>query len=156
MAENHEGRYFDDFEVDEVFATGGITVSEAAILDFAMLYDPQPFHIDVNAAARGPFGGLVASGFQTLALSFRVFYQANVINACSLGSPGFDELRWTAPVRPGDTLSVEARVREKRASKSKPDRGVLRMDYRTLNQHGDTVMTFSAIHLMQRKVSEEA
>ena len=144
-------RYFDDFQVGEVFTTPGITLSESQILDFALVYDPQPFHIDVIAAAESPFGGLVASGFQTLALSFRTFYQANIINACSLGSPGFDELRWTAPVRPGDTLSVEATVREMRPSKSKPNRGTLIMDYATKNQHGETVMTFTAIHLMSRR-----
>lgn len=144
-------RYFDDFKVGEVFTTPGITLSESQILDFALVYDPQPFHIDVVAAAESPFGGLIASGFQTLALSFRTFYQANIINACSLGSPGFDELRWTAPVRPGDTLSVEATVREMRPSKSKPNRGTLLMDYATKNQHGETVMTFKAIHLMLRE-----
>ena len=144
-------RFFDDFQIGEVFTTPGITLSESQILDFALVYDPQPFHIDVVAAAESPFGGLIASGFQTLALSFRAFYQANVINACSLGSPGFDALRWTAPVRPGDTLSVEATVREKTPSKSKPNRGTLIMDYATKNQHGDTVMTFTAIHLMRRR-----
>src|SRR3546814_7695222 len=84
-----------------------------------MLYDPQPFHLDKEAAAEGPFNGLIASGFQTLAVAFRIFYQANVINACSMGSPGLDELRWLRPVRPGDTLKVTATVREKRPSKSK-------------------------------------
>lgn len=148
-------RYFDDFSVGEVFTSGGVTVTETAILDFALSYDPQPFHIDVNAAAEGPFAGLCASGFQTLALSFRVFYDANVINACSLGSPGFDELRWTAPVRPGDTLSVEARVRETRPSKSKPDRGILMLDFATRNQHGHTVMTFKAIILAIRKTGTD-
>ena len=146
--------YFDDFEAGQVYTSGGVTLTESAILDFALLYDPQPFHIDVNAAAEGPFAGLCASGFQTLALSFRVFYQANVINACSLGSPGFDELRWTAPVRPGDTLSVEARVTEARPSSSKPDRGILKLDFATKNQRDDTVMTFKAIILVQRKVAE--
>ena len=92
-------RYFDHFEVGERFATGAITITESQILDFALLYDPQPFHLDLQAAAEGPFGGLTASGFQSLALSFRLFHAANVINACSLGSPGMDELRWLKPVR---------------------------------------------------------
>src|SRR3546814_1387604 len=87
-----------------------------------MLYDPQPFHLDKEAAAEGPFNGLIASGFQTLAVAFRIFYQTGIINACSMGSPGLDELRWLRPVRPGDTLKVTATVREKRPSKSKPDR----------------------------------
>ncbi len=145
-------RLFDDFEVGQRFVSGGVTLSESQILDFAMTYDPQPFHIDQVAAAESPFGGLIASGFQTLALTFRIFYQANVINAASLGSPGFDELRWLKPVRPGDTLHVEAEVMELRPSKSKPDRGLLRMAYDTRNQKGESVMTFTAMHILRRRV----
>ena len=143
--------YFDDFEAGQAFQSKGVTVSESQILDFALLYDPQPFHLDKEAAAEGPFNGLIASGFQTLALAFRIFYQANVINACSLGSPGLDELRWVRPVRPGDTLKVTGTVREKRPSKSRPDRGALLMDYEVKNQHGEVVMTFTAIHILARK-----
>ena len=144
-------RYFDDFEVGERFASKAVTLSESQILDFALLYDPQPFHIDSLAAAESPYGGLIASGFQTLALSFRVFYDANIINACSMGSPGLDELRWLLPVRPGDNLRVEAEVLEMRPSSSKPDRGILKMAYATKNQHGETVMTFVATHIFARR-----
>lgn len=143
--------YFDDFEPGQEFHSKGATLSESQILDFAMLYDPQPFHLDKEAAAEGPFDGLIASGFQTLAVAFRLFYQEKVINACSMGSPGLDELRWLRPVRPGDTLKVKGTVREKRASKSKPDRGTLLMDYEVSNQHGETVMTFTAIHIFARR-----
>ena len=143
--------YFDDFAPGQSFQSKGVTLSEAQILDFALLYDPQPFHLDKEAAAEGPFNGLIASGFQTLALAFRIFYQANVINACSMGSPGLDELRWVRPVRPGDTLKVKATVREKRPSRSKPDRGTLLMDYEVLNQMDEVVMTFTAIHIFARK-----
>jgi acyl dehydratase len=142
---------FDDFEPGQIFDSKGVTLSESQILDFALLYDPQPFHLDKEAAAEGPFNGLIASGFQTLALAFRIFYQANVINACSMGSPGLDELRWIRPVRPGDTLKVQATVREKRPSKSKPDRGTLIMDYAVKNQHREVVMTFTAIHILARR-----
>ena len=144
-------RYFDDFEVGETFHSGTVTLTEPALLDFARVYDPQPFHLDRQAAAEGPFGELVASGFQTLVLAFRVFYDANVINACSLGSPGMDELRWVKPVRPDDTLSVAAEVLDKRASKSKPDRGILRMAYTVTNQDDEPVMTFTTIHMMKRR-----
>lgn len=144
-------RFFDDFEIGERFVSRGVTVSESQILDFALTYDPQPFHIDKQAAEDGPFAGLSASGFQTLALAFRAFYDANIINGCSLGSPGLDELRWTKPVRPGDTLHVEAEVKQKRASQSKPDRGVLHMAYETKNQDGEVVMTFTAIHIFKRR-----
>jgi acyl dehydratase len=143
--------YFDDFQPDQVFDSKGVTLSESQILDFALLYDPQPFHLDKEAAAVGPFQGLIASGFQTLALAFRIFYQADVINAASMGSPGLDELRWLKPVRPGDTLKVKATVREKRASRSKTDRGTVIMDYEVANQLGEAVMTFTAIHILARK-----
>jgi acyl dehydratase len=146
--------YFDDFKPGDRFVSAGITLTEADIIDFAMRYDPQPFHIDVEAAAQSPYGGLIASGFQTLVLSFRMFLQKGVLAACSLGSPGMDELRWLKPVRPGDTLRMEAAVAEVRPSGSKPDRGTLRMSYRTLNQHGEPVMTFSAIHLLRRRPQE--
>ena len=144
-------RYFDDFEIGERFTTGGFTLSEAQIIEFASTYDPQPFHVDRAAAAEGPFGGIVASGFQTMALAFRAFYDSNIIKSCSLGSPGIDELRWLAPVRPGDTLQVEAEVKQMRASQSKPDRGVLQMAYRAKNQDDEVVLTFTAIHLFARK-----
>ena len=143
--------YFDDFEPGQQFHSKGATITESQILDFALLYDPQPFHLDKRAAEEGPFNGLIASGFQTLALAFRLFYQANVINACSMGSPGFDALRWVRPVRPGDTLRVAATVKEMRPSKSKPDRGTLLMDYEVLNQLDEAVMTFTAIHILARK-----
>ena len=98
-------------------------MSEAQILDFALAYDPQPFHLDRTAAEASPYGGLIASGFQTLALAFRMFYQEKVINACSMGSPGMSELRWLGPVRPGDTLRTEAEVLSTRPSRSKAGPG---------------------------------
>lgn len=148
-------RYFEDFEIGERFVSPAVTVTEAQILDFALTYDPQPFHLDKEAAARFPYGGLIASGFQTLALGFRMFYQANVINACSLGSPGMDELRWLAPVRPEDTLHTEAEVVSKRDSRSRPDRGTLHMAYEIKNQTGEAVMTFTAIHILLKRPETE-
>ena len=145
------GRTFDEFQIGERFSSPGITVSETQILDFALIYDPQPFHIDKEAAAASTYGGLIASGFQTLALGFRAFYQAGVINDCSLGSPGLDELRWLKPVRPGDSLHAETVVTSKRASRSKPDRGILHMDWEIKNQAGDVVMTFTGVHLLRRR-----
>jgi acyl dehydratase len=144
-------RYWDDFEIGERFAGPGITVSEAQILDFALMYDPQPFHIDREAAAESHFGGLIASGFQTLALGFRSFYQAGAISHSSIGSPGFDELRWLKPVRPGDTLHTEVEVKGKRASESKPDRGTLHIAWEIKNQSGETVLTLTGIHILRRR-----
>ncbi len=143
-------RYFDDFEVGQRFESRGVTVTETQILDFALAYDPQPFHLDREAAARSPFGGLIASGFHTLALGFRMFYQTNVISACGMGSPGMSELRWLAPVRPGDTLHTVAEVKDRRPSRSKTDRGTVEMAFAVNNQHGDTVMTFVATIILAR------
>jgi acyl dehydratase len=144
-------RYWEDFEVGERFVGPGISLSEAQILEFALMYDPQPFHIDREAAAESPFGGLIASGFQTLAIGFRSFYQTGAINYASIGSPGFDELRWLKPVRPGDTLHTEVEVMSKRASKSKPDRGTVHMAWEIKNQSGETVLTLIGIQLLRRR-----
>ncbi|MEH6473292.1 MAG: MaoC family dehydratase [Halopseudomonas sp.] len=147
---NHD-RYLDDFSVGESFVTPGITVTESEIIDFAMKYDPQPFHLDVNAAADSLYGGLISSGFQTLSLSFRLFVQSGMLADCSMGSPGIDELRWLAPVRPGDTLHTEVEVLEVKPSTSKPDRGILRMRYTSINQHGDTVLSYIINHFVKRR-----
>jgi acyl dehydratase len=144
-------RYFDDFAVGERFATRGVTLSESGIIDFAMTYDPQPFHIDVEAARQSNYGGLIASGFQTLALGFRMVLETGIFRACSMGSPGFDELRWLRPVRPGDTLHTEIEVMEKKPSSSKPDRGMARIAYRIKNQKDEEVLTFLSMHLLKRK-----
>ena len=145
--------FFDDFEIGQSFRTRGATLSEAQILDFAFQYDPQPFHLDLQAARESPYGGLIASGFQTLLVAFRVFYQEKIINACSIGSPGMESVRWLLPVRPGDTLTVRAEVLDKRPSKSKPDRGVLKMHYEVMNQVEETVMTFEITHIFLRRAA---
>ncbi|NMG74319.1 acyl dehydratase [Aromatoleum diolicum] len=143
-------RYLDDFTPGERFVTAGITLTEAQIIDFAMMYDPQPFHLDTDAAARSPYGGLIASGFQTVALTFRLFIQTGIIVESSIGSPGIDELRWLAPVRPGDTLHAEIEVLEVKPSRSKPERGIARLLYKTVNQHGDAVASYIGNHLLKR------
>ncbi|MCL6607300.1 MAG: acyl dehydratase, partial [Geminicoccaceae bacterium] len=112
--------WLEDFTVGRVFTTRGCTLSEAQILDFAWQHDPQPFHIDAVAAAESPYGGIIASGFQTLLVAFRLFYQEKVINAASMGSPGMDDVRWLAPDRPGDTIRVRAELLEVSPSRSKP------------------------------------
>jgi acyl dehydratase len=144
-------RYFEDFKVGDTFVTGGVTLTESAIIDFAVTYDPQPFHLDVTAAKAGPFGGLIASGFQTLALGFRQVLDLGVLKGGSMGSPGLDELRWTRPVRPGDTLRVKGEVMETKASSSKPDRGTVRVRYAFVTQTDETVLTMSCIHILKRR-----
>lgn len=144
-------RYFDDFKVGDKFATATETVTEEMIVGFAKLYDPQPFHLDPAAAKHSIYGGLIASGFQTLAIGFRLVWDTGILAAASMGSPGFDELRWLMPVRPGDTLRIEMEVVESRPSQSKPDRGIVRGAYRYLNQNGEAVLTYTAMHLLRRR-----
>ena len=151
MSEFNRERLFEDFKVGDRFVSDGMTMTESAILDFAQRFDPQPFHLDLDAAKDSPYGGLIASGLHTFAVGFRVFLDTRVIHSASMGSPGVDELRWTAPVRPGDTLTTEAEVVEIRPSSSKPDRGTLRMRYAVKNQKDEVVMTFTAIHIFRRK-----
>jgi acyl dehydratase len=143
--------YFEDFIPGREFRTDGVTVTEAQILDFALAFDPQPFHLDVEAAKQTIFGGLIASGFHTMALTFRLFAQTRALAACSLGSPGADELRWLRPVRPGDTLRAVVRVVEQRPSTSKPDRGIVRLQWTTLNQGGEPVLTMTSMQLVRRR-----
>ena len=143
--------YLEDFKAGDEFTSPGITLTETQIIDFALCFDPQPFHVDVTAAAAGPFGGLIASGFHTAALSFRLFWQTGVLGEASLGSPGIDELRWLRPVRPGDTLHVKATVLEARRSTSKPDRGIVRMAYATWNQRGEQVMSLIGNQLVKAR-----
>jgi acyl dehydratase len=143
--------YLDDLQPGHRFVTGGITLTESEIINFAWRYDPQPFHVDVNAAAESPYGGLIASGFQSLLLCFRLFMQSGMLAQSSLGSPGIDELRWLSPVCPGDTLHSAVEVLEIRPSSSKPDRGIARLKYQAINQRGDPVLGFIINHLLWRR-----
>ena len=144
-------KYFDDFEIGERVVTPGVTLTESLIIDFALRYDPQPFHIDAEAAKASNFAGLIASGFQTFALAFRMVLETGVFRACGMGSPGCDELRWLKPVRPGDTLHSELEVIEKTPSRSKPDRGMIRIKYRVKNQRGEDVLAFMSLQLARRR-----
>jgi acyl dehydratase len=143
--------HLDDLEPGARFETAGKTLSEAEILDFAFRYDPQPFHIDVTYAEEGPFGGLIASGIQTLAISLRLVLQAQVFapNA-SMGSPGVDEIRWLRPVRPGDTLRVAGEILDARPSRSKPDRGVMHYKIEVFNQNDEPVMSMTSAQILRR------
>ena len=143
--------YFDDFKVGDQFKSGGITVTEGQIIDFAMRYDPQVFHLDAEAAKDTPYGGLIASGFHTMAFTFRLFLETGVLSSCSLGSPGIDEVRWLLPVRPGDTLHVVGEVIEIRPSKSRFDRGMIRFRYTNFNQRGEKVLTMIGNQLLLRR-----
>jgi acyl dehydratase len=142
-------RYFEDYVPGSVFEYGTLTVNQADMIEFAQRFDPQPFHIDPAAAARGPFGGLIASGWHTASLVMRLVVDHYLSRVASLGSPGVDELRWTRPVRPGDSLRVRVSVLDARRSRSKPDRGIVRSHIEVLNQAGDVVMSLKALNLLR-------
>lgn len=141
-------RYFEDYIVGEVQELGTACLSEAEIIDFARKYDPQDFHIDPEKAVAGPFGGLIASGWHTAAVVMRPYVESYLSSVSSLGSPGLDELRWLAPVRPGDVLTVRARVTEARRSSSKPDRGLVHTKVEVINQDDVLVMTMKAVNVI--------
>jgi len=145
------GRYFEDFEVGEVFLTRGVTVTESMIIDFACRYDPQPIHMDAEAAKATHFNGLIASGFQTLVLAGRLFLSEQIFATTGMGSPGMDEVRWLLPVRPGDTLHVKAEILSSRPSSSRTDRGYVGMIYRVYNQKDDLVMSYKVMQIIARR-----
>lgn len=143
--------WFEDFAVGDEIRSPGKTITEAEIVDWALTYDPQPFHMDKEAAAKHMYGGLIASGWMLGAISFRLFIMTNPFGEASLGSPGCDQLRWLQPVRPDDTIHVVVTVTETRPSRSKPDRGVVTMDWAVRNQNDETVMTMQSIQLLLRR-----
>jgi acyl dehydratase len=147
FAQPREARYFEDYRVGDVYRFGTATVSEEEVVEFARRYDPQSFHVDRAAAERSMFGGLIASGWHTAALMMRMLVDHYVSAVASLASPGVDALRWLAPVRPGDSLSLRVEVIEARRSRSKPDRGVVRARVEVLNQHRQAVMSVEAVSL---------
>ena len=132
-------RWFEDYEAGEVIEFGEYRVSEEEIIDFAKRYDPQSFHIDPEAAKESAYGGLIASGWHTGSIMMHMLVDGFVSEVASMGSPGLDELRWLAPVRPGDTLRCRIRILETRRSASKPDRGLVRLEQETLNQRDEVV-----------------
>jgi acyl dehydratase len=146
-------RYFEDFQVGQVHELGSYEVTREELLAFARQYDPQPFHLDEEAARGSIFGGIIASGWQTAAICHRLLVKAVLDGSSSMGSPGVDELRWLRPVRPGDTLSARIEVLEVTPSRSKPDRGSIRTRMEVRNQQGEVVMTESAAVLFRRRPS---
>jgi acyl dehydratase len=134
-------RYFDEFQIGDAFETAAFTLSEKESLAFAHLYDPQPFHLDPQAAAVSPFRELVASGWQTAAITMRLVVESGVLRATGVIGTGIDELRWLAPVFPGDTLRVRGEVVEKLPWPGKKERGTMRVRLQTVNQNDVVVMS---------------
>ncbi len=146
-------RYWEDFKPGDVSDLGPVSVSEEEIVEFARRYDPQPFHVDPVAARDGPFGGLVASGWHTTALFMSMFVPAILLDAASMGSSGVDEIRWTAPVRPGDTLTARVTVTDARPSARHRGRGTVFTHSEVFNQDGVLVMTMRARGFFARRES---
>ena len=143
--------YWEDFYPGQVLETGGRSLSEEEIIEFARKYDPQPFHIDSETAKQTSFGGLIASGWQTASLCMRLICDLYLLEAASLGSPGIDKLRWVKPVRPGDTLHLKSTVLETRASASRADMGTVRSRSEVYNQRGELVMHMSSVGMFRRR-----
>ena len=144
-------RYFEDFEPGEKVELGAVTVTEDEIVEFGRRYDPQSFHTDPEAAKDGPFGGLVASGWHTAALFMGLLVRTLLVDAASLGSPGVEELRWTAPVRPGDTLHGRVTITDVQPSSTNAGRGTVFTTSEMRNQDGVIVMTVRARTFFARR-----
>jgi acyl dehydratase len=144
-------RYYEDFKVGDRFVSGGMTMTEAGIIDFARQWDPQPFHIDVEFAKKWSFDGLIASGLHTMAVTLKLWLEQGVFRACSLGTPGIGEVQFPRPVRPADTLRVVTDIVELRLSSSKPDRGIARIRQVTINQRGEQVMEQETTVFLKRR-----
>jgi len=144
--------YFEDLVVGAERSFGSYEVTREEVIEFASKYDPQPFHLSDEAAAKTHFGRIAASGWHTAAMTMAVIARA-VVNEeqAGLGSPGIDELRWLKPVYPGDTLHVRGKILEKTPSRSKPDMGSFRTRTTVTNQDGVPVMTFVSIVLIRRR-----
>ena len=143
--------YFDDMPVGFRFETGSQTLTSEAIKRFAKEWDPQPFHLDEEAAKASPYGALIASGFHTILAAFKLIVEANVWSESSMGGPGLKEVRWLKPVFVDDTIRVEAEVLEARVSRSKPDRGFVEIRYDIFNQTDEMVAQYQATHILKRR-----
>ena len=143
--------WWEDFKVGEIAEMGHYTFTEADIVAFARQYDPQPLHTD-PAAARGSFyGGLIASGWHTCAIGMRLMCETYINQTVSMGSPGVDNIRWLKPVRPGDTLTYRWHVLEARASRSRPEAGLVKSRWEAVNQDGDQVLTMEGWGMFGRR-----
>lgn len=140
-------RAFEDYPPGLEVVSKTHIVTQKEIVDFASAYDPQYFHVDAVRAVKSEFGGLIASGWHTCAMAMRLFFDEFLPGSGAV-SPGVDELRWTAPVRPGDTISVRVRVEDARITRSKPDRGVVKTFVQVTNQSGVVVMSFKAANFI--------
>ncbi|MDP6568108.1 MAG: MaoC family dehydratase [Alphaproteobacteria bacterium] len=148
-----EVTYLEDIALGEEREFGRYEVTEDEIIEFARQYDPQPFHTDPEAAKDSIYGGLIASGWHTCAMYMRMICDDRVDDGglSAMGSPGFDDLKWLQPVRPGDVLSVRSKVISTTPSQRRPDRGTLRVRTRIVNQHGEVVAEMTNLATFRRR-----
>ncbi|MBS1239380.1 MAG: acyl dehydratase [Proteobacteria bacterium] len=145
-----EPLFFEDLEVGTKTRFGHYQVTREEVLEFARKYDPQPFHLDDDAAAETHFGKLAASGWHTCSMTMAMMVEHAAIEPrASLGAMGIDELRWLRPVYPGDVLSCEMELAGKKLSRSKPGVGILNLKLTTFNQHGEPVLTMRPITMVR-------
>ncbi len=147
--------YFEDFKAGDVISLGERTLGKDEIIAFAREFDPQPFHVDEEAANQSMFGGLIASGWHTCAIVMRMMCDSHLNECASLGSPGLDNIRWLQPVRPGDTLRADRVILETRVSQSKPSVGIIKSRWEVRNQKGEMVMTMEGFGMFGRREQAE-
>ena len=135
---------FSEFKTGQVFKFGSYTLGEEEILEFASRYDPQWFHTDVEKARTGPYGGLIASGWNTCGIAMRLVTDELLIDSGSIGSPGLDYIKWRNPVRVDDVLSVVVTILDTKQSRSRPNLGILRWQWQLFNAKGDEVLDLEA------------
>ena len=141
--------YFEDLQIGQRFRSEPIHIYESDIIAFAQLYDPQAFHTDPQAAKQSVFGGLLAPGLYTLCLTFAQYFRLHLWE--SFGSPGLDKIRWLKPLRPGDSIVVHTEIVTLRASKTKPDRGIVVIRHETYNQDDEIIMTLECTDFVKRR-----
>jgi len=144
-------KYFEDVQVGDVMRFGHDEVTREEVIEYARQFDPQPFHLDEEAARASLFGGLIASGWHTGAMFIRMVVEHMTPVHATSGAMGFDDLKWIRPVRPGDVLSVESVIREKSESRSRPDRGTVKIESRISNQRGEVVMSLVSLVIYLRR-----
>ena len=143
--------YFEDFAPGWTIELGPRRVTREEIIGYAARYDPQPMHLDEEAARHTMLGGLAASGWHTCAIMMKMIADGFLLDTASMGAPGVEEAKWLKPVRPGDSLTVRGSVRTARASQSKPDRGFVTLHWEVFNDRGDKVMTLTCPQMIQRR-----
>ena len=149
-------RYLEDFEPGQKFESGRLIVDRERIMSFGAEFDPQPFHVNESTASKSLFKGLAASGWHTAAMTMRLLVEGELKPAGGIIGAGFEELRWPRPVRPGDELRVESEILEVRASKSRPDQGLIKVKTTTLNQNGEPVQVFVGSLIVPRRPASSA